>query len=626
MNMSAQKTILTLGFLLAVSFLRGQDPVFKASAPATVQAGQQFQYTIEGNEQGNIQLPAMDNFELLAGPFTSFSSSTQWVNGKMTASTTASYTYILRGNSPGEFTIPPARITVKKASYSTNEVRVNVTGAGSAAPPGGQGTQAGSQPVQGQNNTGSATENAEHPVFLRVLPSKRSVYVGEQFVSELKVYTSVNTRPTGGLKEIPYEGFYKQALEADQVSSRENINGKMHVTQVLQRHVLIPQKSGKIVIEPFDSEWTVPRRVNRQRSGSIFDEFFDDPFNDPFFDRYQDVPVTISTEPVTINVKPLPPGAPEGFTGGVGNLEFSAKLSTDQVTVNDALSLVVTVRGTGNLALLGAPKIDFPPDHDVYETTRTTNISTSGNRVSGNVTFEYPIVARHAGNFRIAPLRFSWFDPVAETYRTITTKEFTFNVQKGEGTDAGAQIFMPGARGENVENIGTDIMDINRGIPLFRPIGNTPLVHFKYWILYIVMAVLFVIAIVVLRTWFRQRADVRLMRNRKASRMARNRLRLADKARKAGDSETFFEEVEKAIWGYLADKLSIEVSSLSRDRVSEVLQGAGISQALQEELVRIIDDCEFSRYAPSSEKSDMNTLYAEAIRLLHNLDQNIRTK
>jgi len=625
--MSALKYKLTLAILLAVPFLQGQDPSFTASAPATVQAGQQFQYTIEGNEQGNVQLPATENFDLLAGPFTSFSSSTQWVNGKMTARNTASYTYILRGNTPGEFTIPPAKITVKKEDYSTNAVQVNVTGTGnpsSSASQGGQGGQGG-QTTQGQADAASQTGNTGQPVFLRVLPSKRSVYVGEQFVSELKVYTSVNTRPTGGLKEIPYEGFYKQALEADQVSSRENIDGKMHVTQVLQRHVLIPQKSGKIVIEPFESEWTIPRRVNRQRSGSIFDEFFDDPFNDPFFDRYQDVPVTISTEPVTINVKPLPQGAPAGFTGGVGNLEFAARLSADQVTVNDALSLVVTIRGTGNIALLGAPKIDFPPDHDVYETTRSTNISTSGNRVSGTVTFEYPIVARHAGNFRIAPLRFSWFDPTAETYRTVTTKEFTFNVLKGEGTDAGAQIFMPGARGENVENIGTDILDINRGIPLFRPTGITPFSLTGYWIIYIVLTLLFIGTIIVLRTWFRQRADVRLMRNRKASKMARNRLRQADKARKAGDSETFFEEVEKAIWGYLADKLSIEVSSLSRDRVSEVLQGAGISETLQEELIRIIDDSEFSRYAPSSEKSDMDTLYGEAIRLLHNLDQNIRT-
>ncbi|MDF1572801.1 MAG: BatD family protein [Bacteroidales bacterium] len=623
--MSALKYILTLAILLTVTILQGQDPSFSASAPATVQAGQQFQYTIEGNEQGNIQLPALEHFDLLAGPFTSFSSSTQWVNGKMTARNTASYTYILRGNTPGEFTIPPAKISVKKQTYSTNAVQVNVTGTGNAASSASQGGQGG-QTIRGQADAGSQTGNAGQPVFLRVLPSKRSVYVGEQFVSELKVYTSVNTRPTGGLKEVPYEGFYKQALEADQVSSRENIDGKMHVTQVLQRHVLIPQKSGKIVIDPFDSEWTIPRRVNRQRSGSIFDEFFDDPFNDPFFDQYQDVPVTISTEPVTINVKPLPQGVPEGFTGGVGDLEFSARLSADQVTVNDALSLVVTVRGTGNIALLGAPKIDFPPDHDVYETTRSTNISTSGNRVSGTVTFEYPIVARHAGNFRIAPLRFSWFDPAAETYRTVTTKEYTFNVLKGEGTDTGAQIFMPGARGENVENIGTDILDINRGIPLFRPVGITPLSHTGYWIIYVVLIFLFIGSIIVLRTWFRQRADVRLMRNRKASKMARNRLRLADKARKAGDGETFFEEVEKAIWGYLADKLSIEVSSLSRDRVSEVLQGAGISETLQEEMVRIIDDCEFSRYAPSSEKSDMDTLYGEAIRLLHNLDQNIRTK
>lgn len=621
--MSARKYIPTLGLLLLVPFLRAQDPAFTASAPGTVQAGQQFQYKIEGSEQGNIQLPSMENFDLLAGPFTSFSSSTQWVNGKMTAKTTASYTYILRGNSAGEYTIPPAKVTVKRETYSTNPVQVNVTASGNTQ---GTGNQSGQTTAAGQDNSQSGSGTGEQPVFLRILPSKRSVYVGEQFVAELKVYTSVNTRPTGGLKEVPYEGFYKQTLEADQVSSRETINGKVHVTQVLQRHVLIPQKSGKIVIEPFESEWTIPRRVNRQRSGSMFDDFFNDPFNDPFFDRYQDVPVSITTKPVTINVKPLPTGAPDGFTGGVGDLDFSAKLSADHVTVNDALSLVVTVRGTGNIALLGAPKIDFPPDHDVYETTRSTNISTSGNRVSGSVTFEYPIVARHAGNFRIAPVRFSWFDPVAEKYKTITTGEFNFKVDKGEDNEQGAQIFMPGARGEDVENIGTDILDINRMTPLFRPIGISPLTKTGYWILYLALVLLFIATIIVLRTWFRQRADVRLMRNRKASKMARNRLRMAEKAKKAGDAEKFFEEVEKAIWGYLADKLSIEVSSLSRERVSEVLHGTGIREELQEELTRIIDDCEFSRYAPSSEKSDMDQLYAEAIRLLNNLEQNIRTK
>ncbi len=461
---------------------------------------------------------------------------------------------------------------------------------------------------------------------MKIIPSKRNVYVGEQLVSELKIYTSVNTSPTGGLKEVPYECFYKYSLDADQVSSRENINGKIHVTQVLQRHVLIPQKAGSIVIEPYTSEWTIPQRItSNRRSGNIFDDFFNDPFSDPF-DRYRNVPVEITTDPVTINVKPLPENVPEGFTGAVGDFTFKANLSTNNLKVNDALSLVVTISGTGNISLISPPEIDFPPDHDVYEVDRTEKISTSGNRISGNVTYEYPIVVRHAGNFRIAPISFTWFDPSLEKYKTITTDEFRFTVEKGQGPDQSAQVYSQGMLGDDVENIGTDILDINRAIPVFRVIGKTPLTNNLYWFLYGIIVLVFIVLVILLRTWFRQRADIQLLRNKKAAKIARSRLKTADKARRNGDEERFFEEAEKAIWGYLSDKLGIEISSLSRDSVAGILRNAGIKEKLEEDLRRIIDDCEFSRYAPSSEKSDMNELYEDSVRLLRSLEHNIRSK
>ncbi|MEX0980623.1 MAG: BatD family protein [Bacteroidales bacterium] len=620
--MSAKQFIPTAVLVFMAFMLHAQEPGFVASAPATVQVGQQFQYTVEGNERGDVQLPELENFDLLAGPFANLSSSTQWINGKMTAKTTASYTYVLRGNHPGNHTIPPAQVKVKRESYATNAVEISVTGSasGTASPSAsssgnqtGTASQAGNSTVEGES---------EQPVFLRVLPSKTSVYIGEQLVSELKVYTSVNTRPAGGLKEVPYEGFYKHALEADQTSSRENIGGKPHVTQVLQRHVLIPQKTGKLVIEPFKSEWTVPQRVTTQRPRSMFDDFF----NDPFFDRVHEVPVEISTKPVTINVKPLPGNAPAGFTGGVGDLKFTAKLSDDQVTVNDAVSLVVTISGTGNISLIGAPKIDFPPDHDLYETTKSTKISTSENRVSGSVTFEYPIVARHAGKYRIAPVGFSWFDPAAGRYMTTTTEEFNFTVEKGDGMESGGEIYMPGIRGDEVQDIGTDILDIRRTVPLFTVAGRSPLDNSVYWIIYILLFILFLVVAFTLRIYYKRNADVRLIRNRKASKMAKSRLRIANKACKANDMEKFFEETERAIWGYLSDKLTIELSSLSRDSASEVLAKAGVSEDIQSEMIRIIDDCEFSRYAPSSEKSDMQKLYNDAVSLLHNLEQNIRVR
>ena len=398
--------------------ISAQKVVFSAVAPATVQIGQQFQYTIEGNEKGNVVLSKVEGIEILGGPFSSFSSSTQWINGKLTAHTSNSYSYVLRANKAGVIIIPPAIIKLRKSEYKTNEVKIQVIGSSSSGQP--ASNNASTVSSQGTSQTKSDA------VYLRVIPTKRDVYVGEQLVCELKVYTRVNTQPTGGLVDLPYEGFYKHVLEPDKTSQREMINGEQYITQVLQRHVLIPQKSGKMVIAPFESEWLIPQRTQRQNSGNSFDSFF----NDPFFNNVQNVPVKILTKPVTINVKPFPEGAPEGFTGGVGSLKMSAKLSAESLQENESLSLIITVSGTGNISLLGAPKVDFPPDHDVYEPTRSEKISTSGKRITGTVSFEYPMVARHAGNFRISPINFSWFDPVKKKYNTIETDEFNFTVIK----------------------------------------------------------------------------------------------------------------------------------------------------------------------------------------------------
>ncbi|MFC2129734.1 BatD family protein, partial [Bacteroidota bacterium] len=542
---------------------------------------------------------------------------TQWVNGKMTVQSSNSYTYVCRASKEGEITFPPTLVKVKKTEYKTNEVKVNVLGTSASGTSGSTNSNNVSQ-----QGTTPAPEESE-AVYLRVIPSKSEVYVGEQLVSELKIYTRVNTRPTGGLKDIPYEGFYKHAIDPDQTSQREMINGESYVTQVIQRHVLIPQKSGKMVIEPFSSEWTIPQRVQRNRPGSAFDDFFD-PFNDPFFNSVQNVPTLLYTKPVTIKVKPFPEGAPEGFTGGVGSLKMTAELSSMKVTENDALSLVIKISGVGNISLLGAPKVDFPPDHDVYEPTRSQKISSSGNRISGTATFEYPMVARHAGSFRISPVKFAWFDPASKTYKTIETEEFNFVVNKGEGDDLSGQVYVPGMSAESVENIGTDILDIQRNSSGFAKIGYTPLSKAWYWLIYLLFAIMFVTIGGLLRIYFKRRADVRLIRNRKANRLARSRLKKADKARKAGKAALFFEETEKAIWGYLGDKLGIELSSLSREKVIDVLNNTKVSEEDKTELFRIMDECEFSRYAPSEEKSNMDLLYQDAIKLINQLEQNIQ--
>ncbi len=612
--MYIKRNIWIFALLLSGVVLSAQDETYKATAPATVRAGEQFQYVIEGSKQGDVMLPEMDGFQLMAGPFSSYSSHSQWVNGKMTMETVVTYTHIFRANQAGTFTILPAAVRVGRKEYKTNQIKITVTGSASQ-----QSSQGGnSQGARSNGSAGSADSNGSDPVFLRVLPSKKDVYVGEQLVSALRVYTRVNTRPAGGTKDIPYEGFYKKSLDPDASATRQDINGEQYVTQVIQRHILIPQKSGKLVIEPFESEWMVQQRVQRQ-SNSVFDSFFDD----PFFSGVQDVPTKLATRPVTINVKPLPSGAPAGFTGGVGNFTMTAELSEDEVEVNEALSLKITIRGTGNLPLLGKPEVNLPPDHDLYDVSHSMNISVSGNQIGGSVTYEYPIVARHAGRFRIAPVQFSWFDHGSGKYRSSTSSEFNFTVLKGDAEDGSGSVYIPGIMQESVEDLGTDIRDITRMPPVLTPVAYSLMDQRWYKMFYLIALLVFIMVILYIRAVSRRNADLRIVKNRKASRSALYRFKLADKYRKSGDEDRFYEEVGKAIWGYVADKLNIETSGLSKEGISAELASRNVSPEVMEEFSRIIDESEFSRFAPSSQKSGTEQLYRDAMQLVRNLENSL---
>ena len=604
-------------FLFSI-MLNGQDKTFTASAPSVVKMGEQFQYVVEGSERGDLRLPTMSDFQLLAGPFSSYSSHSQWVNGKMTLETVVTYTHVFRANKEGAFIIPPSVIRVGRKEYKTNEVEIIVNGGGS----GGNATSpnpAGAGPKSGSGDQ-TVGDDAGSPVFLRVTPSKRDVYVGEQFVSGLKVFTRVNTRPSSSTRDIPYEGFYKNSLDPDANAQRQDIEGQQYVTQIIQRHILIPQKSGDIVIPPFESEWMIQQRVQRRRSNSAFDSFFDD----PFFSGYQDVPVKLASLPVSIHVKPLPLGAPDGFTGAVGDFSMNAALSASEIGVNEALSLKISIRGTGNLPLLGEPKVNLPPDHDLYDVTRSLNTGTSGNRINGSVTFEYPIVARHARRIRIAPTQFSWFDPKIKQYRSTTTEEFTFAVLKGDSEEGAGSVYVPGVLHESVEDLGIDIRDISRTLPVFTPLASSLFATRWYRWFFPIALLAGMMVLILFRLVSRRNADVTLVKNRHANRSARVRLKKADRLRKADSSDGFYEELGKAVWGYLSDKLNIETSKLSKELVLDQLNLCNISEELKSELIRILDESEFSRFAPSSERSNVNQLYGDAVSLIRNLENSLK--
>lgn len=608
-----------LGYFLSAMLLCAQDQGFTASAPAVVKVGEQFEYTVEGSERGEMKLPSTGDFQLLGGPYSSISSHSQWVNGKMTQKTLVSFTYVFRALKEGVYTIPPATVKAGKKEYLTNEVEIAVT-AGNAPGQAGPVPPGPREGVAGQDDGLGDASYGSDPVFLRVLPSRQEVYLGEQLVSGLKVYTRVNTRPASSARDIPYEGFYKISVDPDDRAQQQEISGQVYVSQVIQRHILIPQKPGNLVIPPYESDWTVQQRVERQGGRNPFDSFFDD----PFFDSFQDVPVTLSTLPVNIRVKPLPSGAPGGFAGAVGDFTMEASLSDSEMEVNDALSMKITISGTGNLPLLGAPEVNIPPDHDLYDVSKSLNISTSGNRISGSVSFEYPIIARHAGRYRIAPVQFAWFDPRAEEYRTATTPEFTFTVLKGESEESTGTPYVPGVAQESVRDLGTDIRDIARTAPVFSSTASSLFGTLWYRWLYPLALILTLLLVILIRVVTRRNADLSLVRNRKAGRAARSRLKNADRLRKTGQADRFYEEIGKALWEYLSHKMNIETSELSREMVLEQLEQRKAPEEDRSELLRILEDSEFSRFAPSSEKSDMNLLYRDAAKLIRKLENSLK--
>lgn len=613
----AKKLLATVaGIFLMALLLKGQDPIFTAAAPSVMTSGEQFQYVVEGSSRGEVKLGETSDFQWLGGPYSSYSSQQQLINGKLSRRTIASYTYVFRALKEGSFTFPAATIKVGRKSYTTNAVEIVVNSVASAS----QGNvPAGASGNAGDDAAVGSTGGSE-PVYLRVIPSKKEVFVGEQFVTGLKIFTRVNTRPGSGSGDMPYEGFYKTQLDPDASAQQIEIGGEAYVSQVLQRHILIPQKSGRITIPPFESEWMLQQRVQRQGGRSAFDSFFDD----PFFNGVQEVPVTLATLPVEILVKPMPTGAPAGFTGAVGNFTMKAELSAPEVEVNEALSLKITLRGTGNLPLLGEPEVNLPPDHDIYDATRSLKTSLLGNKISGSVTFEYPVIARHAGRYRIAPIQFAWFDPQAGSYRTATTEEFSFTVKKGEQEGVTGTVYMPGVSQESVRDLGIDIRDISREPQLFSPLSFSLFGTWWYRWMYPVLLLLALLLLVLIRLVARRNADLTLVRNRKAGKEARTRLKKADRFRKSESSDSFYEEIGKAIWGYLSHKMNIETSNLSRDMIIGEMTRREVQEETRDEILRILEESEFSRFAPSSEKIDMNKLYEDAASLIRKLENSLK--
>ena len=575
---------------------------FTMEAPQVVELGEQFRLTFSVNAKGqNLKLPDLSDFEVLMGPSTSQSSSFQIINGVSSQSVSFSYLYVLRARKEGRFNINPGTITVDGTDYKSNSQSIEVV-KGSA------------KPSTGGVDTPTSTPGTvpKKDLFVKLNLDKRSMYKGEHLTATIKIYSKVNLNGFEDISIPNFEGFWSQDIQLPQQISlqRETFNGEIYNVGTLKKTLLFPQQTGNITIGAVKIDCIVQQRV--RKSQSIFDDFFD---------SFANVKATITSDPVSVNVLPLPT-SPAGFSGAVGKFDIRSSITTKSVKENDAITIKLDVVGNGNIKLINPPKITFPADFEVYDPKTNSNFNASDLGLNGNISFEYLFLPRFAGTYTIPAVNFVYFDTDSKKYVSKTTEEYQIQVAKGDGTH-GNQTVNSVAK-EDLKQIGSDIRYIKAGTVQLHAKGTTFFGSFAFYLLYI-GGILTLLAIYLLnQKRIKENANVARMKNKKASKVALKRLKEASGHLSSGSDEKFYESVTHAFWGYLSDKLTIPASELSREKASEELNKHAVSDEIVERFVKILDTCEYARYAPGGGTAKMHELFVEATEVMSVMEKEIK--
>lgn len=594
--------------------VRADDVVFRATAPSQVIVGKPFQLTYSVNQRSkDLRAPDMSDFDVLAGPYTSTSSSTSFVNGKRTSSFSQTYTYTLLAQREGTFTIAPASIRVSGSEYTSNGVRITVLPEDEQPQQTQQPSrQTGAQQTQQGSSSGSvSSEN----LFIRTIVSKTHVHEQEAILLSYKLYfAGVDVAQFTNNTKIPeFTGFLKQDLEQGDIQTElEHYNGRNYQTATLYRTLLYPQHSGDIKIDPASFE-AVLRVQTRAQVRSIFDDFFG---------TYTNVTRAITAPGVTVHVDALPSGKPAGFSGGVGHFTLTPSISQTELQTNDAVTIRLDITGTGNMKLLKTPAVDWPEGFEPYDPKVTNNFKTTPSGVSGTKSIEYLAIPRASGDYTIPAVTFSYFDTQDDTYKTLSTPEYTIHVKKGANEQSNNAVVNNYVNKEDIKQLGSDIRYINTAVPTLQP-KRAAWVEYgslTFWLLYLVPLCVALLLFVIFRKQIKENADITRMRYKHANKVAQKRLKKAGKLLKENQKEAFYEEIERAAWTYLSDRLSIPTADLNKDNISSILRGKGVGEDLIKEVNNVLSTAEFARYAPSSDH-EMNDLYKATNRLIDQLEE-----
>ncbi len=597
--------------ILATMIVRADEPVrFVASAPSTVILDKPFQlvYTVNANAK-DLRVPELNNFDVLAGPFESHSQSIQYVNGKSTSSVSVSYTYTIQAQKTGTFTIGSASLTVDGKKVTSNGLSIKVLPA-DATPPASKS--------QGNQSGGGQASVSGDNIFIRAEVSKTNVYEQEAILVTYKLYTLVDVVQCNPKGSPDFNGFLKQDFDQQQGNKQlalENYNGRNYGTFVLYKTLLYPQHSGVIQIDKWNFE-AVIRVQNRAQVRSIFDDFFD---------SYTNVSKLISAPAVKITVNALPSAnKPASFNGTVGHFTLNSNITSTQVKANDAVTLKLNISGSGNMKLIKNPALKFPDGFELYDPKVINNFKTSIAGVSGTKTIEYLFIPRHSGNFEIPSTEISYFDTQEKTYKTLRTPAYKLQVAKGDGTEAPVVAGGNYVDKQDVKQLGKDIRFIQTNKFEISKEEEPVFGTLTCWLLYLIPLSISLVLFIFFRKQAKENANLVLVKNRKANKLAQKRLKLAQKLLHEGNKDAFYEEVMKATWTYLSDKLSIPVASLTKERVEDELNAYKVDTEIIKQFVSILNTCEFARFAPNTGQQEMGNLYEDTIQVISNLEEKFK--
>lgn len=607
-----RKIIFLLFTILAAWQVKAADKVrFVAEAADVVVSGDQVRlvFTVNSQDIKDFRAPSIKGFDVLMGPSRSQQSSIQIINGKRTSNSSTAFTYILLAGSPGTYTIPAASVEVNGEKVFSNAISIKVLPQDQNS--GNSGNNGGGSASSSRSQAAGSRISA-NDLFITATASKTTVHEQEAILLTYKVYTVVNLRQLRG--DMPdLKGFHTQEVDLPQQKkfTLEHYKGRNYNTTVWSQYVLFPQQTGKLEVPSITFDGVIAQQT-----------VSDDPF-DAFFNGggYVEVKKKITTPKVVINVQPLP-SKPAGFAGAVGEFKLTSSINATDVKTNDAVTIKLTLSGTGNMKLIGTPEVKFPQDFEIYDPKVTDDYKLTNSGLTGTKTFEYLAIPRHAGNFTIPAVEFTYFDLKSNSYKTLKTEAYNLKVAKGQGN--ADQVISDFTNKESVKMLGKDIRFIKLGDSSLRPKGDFFFGTVGYYLCYLIPLLLFVVFAVIYRQKALDNANVAKVKTKKANKVATRRMKLAGKLLAENKKNEFYDEVLKALWGYISDKLSIPVSQLSKDNIEAELTNYGVQEALIAEFIGVLNECEYARYAPGNENEAMDKVYSASVEVISKMENSIK--